>query len=189
MPYRVGIDFVHARRDWIAKHHSVPAGIKNGQAIGKAHHLYFIAKPSAETITTRVKESELIVNYPDDLEEGSPEVQTAGKRLAVRGMRQEAEGLLPTRLAQLAAQHDFEYTSVSVRQLKARWGSCDQKKNITLNIFLMQLPWELIDYVLLHELVHTQQLHHGAGFWQRFEEALPNAKQRRKTLRAYNPAL
>jgi predicted metal-dependent hydrolase len=53
----------------------------------------------------------------------------------------------------------------------------------------MQLPWDLIDYVLLHELVHTEHLHHGAGFWQRFDQVLPGAKQKRKALRAYKPSV
>ncbi len=104
-------------------------------------------------------------------------------------MRLQAEQLLPNRLASLAGTHGFEYGSISVKQLKGRWGSCDHQKNITLNLFLMQLPWELIDYVLLHELTHTNILRHGPDFWRAMEAVLPAVKNARKTLRAYQPVL
>ena len=90
-------------------------------------------------------------------------------------------------LQQLADQYGFAYNSVSMKQLKARWGSCSHKRDITLNIFLMQLPWQLIDYVLVHELVHTKVLHHGQDFWTSFAACLPDAKKRRSELRAYHP--
>ena len=53
----------------------------------------------------------------------------------------------------------------------------------------MQLPWALIDYVLLHELSHTKALHHGPDFWKVFEAVLPGAKQRRKELKDFKPAI
>lgn len=59
-------------------------------------------------------------------------------------------------------------------------GKLHKSKDITLNTFLMTLPWNLIDYVLIHELVHTKVLHHGVQFWEEFDRCLPNAKQYRK---------
>jgi predicted metal-dependent hydrolase len=76
---------------------------------------------------------------------------------------------------------------LSWSRLKGRWGSCDQDKNIVLNLFLMQLPWQLIDYVLLHELCHTMHLDHGPGFWQTFLMHKPTAKDLRREIRHYQP--
>jgi predicted metal-dependent hydrolase len=53
----------------------------------------------------------------------------------------------------------------------------------------MQLPWELIDYVLLHELVHTNVLRHGPDFWDALSEVLPEVKARKKALRNHRPVL
>ena len=78
---------------------------------------------------------------------------------------------------------------MAVKRLKSRWGSCDQHTNIILNIFLMQLPWECIDYVLLHELTHTNVLHHGPDFWLAMTQVLPNVTQLRKAMRDYQPIL
>lgn len=188
-PYQAGLAFVNSKKSWIQANLQPVDIIKDGTPIGKFHHLYF--KPSNEvaSISTRQKGSELRVTYPAAKRSTDTAVQKAATKIAVKALREQAERLLPGRLRDLATKHDFEFKSVSVRQLKARWGSCNSKQEITLNLFLMQLPWDLIDYVLLHELTHTQHLHHGADFWQRFEQALPGAKQRRKQLHAHKPQI
>ena len=53
----------------------------------------------------------------------------------------------------------------------------------------MLLPWDLIDYVIMHELSHTKALHHGSDFWKVFESVMPDAKKRRKEMKNYKPAL
>jgi len=187
MPYQAGVIFVQTKKDWILANRKVASLIKNGQPIGKFHHLYFKPSESNTTVTTRQKGSELIVSYPSHYDYANKKVQQAARKISIRALRNQAENLLPKRLAALSEKHDFEYSAVSVRQLKARWGSCNSKQEITLNLFLMQLPWDLIDYVLLHELAHTQALHHGPNFWHIFEAALPGAKQKRKALREFQP--
>ena len=187
MPYKAGIVFVNAKKDWILEHRPTVNVLVSKMAIGKTHHLYFQADPDRTDVTSRKKGSELWVTYPSGQHVADDAVRQAAKKIAIRALRQEAENLLPFRIKTLATEHDFTYKSVSVRQLKARWGSCNSKQEITLNLFLMQLPWNLIDYVLLHELTHTKALHHGAEFWRIFNEALPGAKQLRKSLHTYKP--
>jgi hypothetical protein len=53
----------------------------------------------------------------------------------------------------------------------------------------MQLPWQLIDYVLLHELTHTKHLNHGDDFWQEFLRHEPAAKALRKIIKTHKPIL
>ena len=92
-------------------------------------------------------------------------------------------------MRQLAQVHGFEYRSVQIKQLTGRWGSCDSQRNIILNLFLMQLPWELIDYVILHELTHTTIMKHGPPFWEAMARVLPQVQQRRRAMRRYRPAV
>ncbi len=188
-PYQAAIAFARTKTDWILANRIRPEIIKNGTAIGKFHHLYFKPSSTNQKVSTRQKGSELWVTFPDSLNWDSPSVQKAAEKVAIKALREQAENLLPKRLRDLADKHDFEFKSVSVRQLKARWGSCNNKQEITLNLFLMQLPWDLIDYVLVHELTHTKALHHGAVFWRIFETAMPGAKQRRKSLHNHKPQI
>lgn len=91
-------------------------------------------------------------------------------------------------LSELAQENGFTYKSARVKSLKARWGSCDQNKEIVLNTYLARLPYDLVEYVLVHELVHTQHLNHSPSFWRRLEQILPDYKERRKQLRDFQPA-
>jgi predicted metal-dependent hydrolase len=96
-----------------------------------------------------------------------------------------ARDILIPRLKYLAEKHGFEYNKVALRNQKTRWGSCSSKNNINLNINLVALPQELMDYVLLHELTHTKVKNHSKDFWHHLEKHIPNPKQQNKELRNY----
>ena len=83
--------------------------------------------------------------------------------------RFEAKKLLPARLEVMARKFDFSYNKVTIRNNKRNWGSCSSKNNISLNLQMMKLPNELIDYILVHELVHTEIKNHGPGFWRKMD--------------------
>ncbi|MBM3133046.1 MAG: M48 family metallopeptidase [Chloroflexi bacterium] len=89
------------------------------------------------------------------------------------------------RLDELAAEHGFVYNRVSLRAQRTRWGSCSEKNNISLNIKLAQLPAHLVDYVLLHELVHTRVKNHGKEFWDELGAHVEGAKQKSRELRRF----
>jgi len=97
----------------------------------------------------------------------------------------EARNFLANRLAELARQHGFTYRQVFLRRQKTLWGSCSGPNNINLNMALMRLPAELIDYVLLHELVHTRIKNHSPAFWAELTRILPDARTRAATLKQY----
>lgn len=188
LPYQAGLAFAEARKAWIlAQPVSQSYRLQNAQDIGKQHRLLLTLSFSSSKIYTRVIGPEIRVIYPHTLDPDSMTVQAAATNACIRALRSEAETLLPARIAQIAQKYSFEYKSVRIKRLKGRWGSCDQERNIVINLYLMQLPWDLIDYVLLHELVHTEHLHHGKDFWDKFTQHEPNAKALRNQIRKYQP--
>lgn len=190
VPYQAAIQFVESRRQWLLEHRTTSdTTLDNSQQIGKSHTLRFTASFSADTVRSRVGSRDIVITHPASLAIQDEAVQQSAQKACIRALRDEAEELLPSRVSSIANQTGFRYKSVLVKKLKGRWGSCDQGNNIVLNLYLMQLPWELIDYVIIHELVHTEHLHHGADFWQSFETHLPSAKQIRKRMRGYQPNL
>lgn len=101
--------------------------------------------------------------------------------------RYEAKKLLPSRLKTLAENHRFQFQKVTIRNNKRNWGSCSAKNNISLNLQLMKLPDELIDYVLLHELVHTKIKNHGPKFWEMLNSITNHrARELAKQVRKYS---
>ena len=101
--------------------------------------------------------------------------------------RYEAKKILPPRINELALKHGFQYNKITIRNNKRNWGSCSSKNNISLNLQMMKLPDELIDYILLHELVHTKIKNHGPQFWARLDE-LTNfrARELSKQVRSFS---
>lgn len=103
--------------------------------------------------------------------------------------RNAARRMLQARLDGLAARHGFSYKFLSIRNQKTRWGSCSAANNISLNEKLVLLPDLLIDYVLLHELLHTRIKNHGQGFWRELDILTGDAKGLARSLRAYGMKL
>ncbi len=100
--------------------------------------------------------------------------------------RQAARRRLVDRLNYLAGKHDFQYNRVFIKNQKTRWGSCSGKNNINLNVNLVRLPDELIDYTILHELVHTRIKNHGQRFWAQLDRLLGDAGKLDRALNEYN---
>ena len=92
---------------------------------------------------------------------------------------------LVNRLNELADEYGFICNKTSIRNQKTRWGSCSIKNNISLNIQLLRLPDQLIDYVILHELVHTVVKNHSIQFWNTLDIYVDNAKKIDKRLKQY----
>ena len=101
--------------------------------------------------------------------------------------RYEAKKLLPPRLKELAEQFHYKYNKVTIRNNKRNWGSCSSKNNISLNLQMMKLQDELIDYILIHELVHTEIKNHRPEFWERLNQLTNNnAKELAKKVSQYS---
>ena len=99
--------------------------------------------------------------------------------------KRQARALLTKKVRLLARKFGFSYGRVSIRQQKTRWGSCSANNNISLNMHLANLPEEMIDYVVLHELVHTRIKNHGASFWTAMDALVGNGRKMRSKLRGY----
>lgn len=191
LPYDAGARFALSKVDWIQtqlKQRTVTI-LSDGQAIGKSHHLAFNSDATTTRVTARVHGPQIRITHPDYTDFDDTDVQVIAERAATRALRVQSERLLPQRLQQLAAAHGFTYKSASVKRLTSRWGSCDNETNIVLNLYLIQLPWPLIDYVVLHELTHTRALNHGPDFWEEFERHLPEAKKLRREIKKYRPVV
>lgn len=160
--------------------------LKNGDLIGKSHRLVIT---EGSELTSRLIETTLHVTIPGTLPITSREAQTFIKQAALKALRKQATAYLTRRLTTMANEHGFRFTSIRFGNAGTRWGSCSTRGTISLNIWLMQLPFELIDYVLLHELCHTVEMNHSPRFWALVENLVPNYKELRRALRSQHPYL
>ena len=187
--YQTGVAFAESKLAWIRRQQPAKVLLKDGQAVGKFHHLQLSPTHGLKVPRSLVSKTTVVVRYPVALSPESATVQQVATAACIRALRAQAEQLLPGRLASLAKQHGFQFHDVRIKRLTSRWGSCDQERRIVLNLFLMQLPWDCIDYVLIHELTHTKILRHGPPFWQAMQQLIPALKSVRQQMRGYRPVL
>ncbi len=159
---------------------------KDGQQIGKSHTL--LVREGAILTATRNKQH-IIVTLPLTKTLRDPIVVKAIREVVIAALRVEAKSYLPKRLAYLAKQLGCEYERVRFSHASSRWGSCSSTGTISLNIALMKLPFELIDYVIIHELAHTKQMNHSDKFWYLVAAGDPLYKQHRKLLKMEAPSI
>lgn len=100
-----------------------------------------------------------------------------------------AEEKITTRVNELAKRYGFAFNKLTIRNQKTKWGSCSSRNNLSLNIKLARLPQELMDYVIVHELVHIRVKNHKQEFWQELEKYMPDAKLKDSALNKYNLGL
>ena len=154
----------------------------------KYHQLY-LRKANRKNISVRLSKGKINVIYPTELNSNSKEVQTAIRKGIERALKIEAKQYLPDKVKSLADRFGLKYNLLSLKNIKSRWGSCSRKNNINLSIHLMRLPDHLIDYVILHELVHTLHHNHSARFWNLLDEVSGGAKLLDKELRKFRIAI
>lgn len=82
-----------------------------------------------------------------------------------------------------------EYTSITIRDQKSRWGSCSSKGTLSFNYRLLFAPPRILDYVVVHELCHLTHMNHSKDFWHMVEDFIPDYKVCRQWLREHGHEL
>jgi predicted metal-dependent hydrolase len=114
---------------------------------------------------------------------------TASEQAIVRWYKAQAVDWLSTCVARWAARAGYGPRAVLVRAQRQRWGSCSTDGTLRFNWRILMAPPTLIDYVVVHELVHLRLKHHAAGFWAEVARLMPDYQLRRGRLKELGPRL
>lgn len=161
---------------------------ESGQSIGKSHTLQ-IREMATTTVHATHHGQQIIISIPYGSDIRSEAIQRIIRDAIIPALRKEAKSYLPRRLRYLADQFGYNYQKVRFSHASGRWGSCSTSGTISLNIALMKLPFELIDYVLIHELSHTEQMNHSKAFWELVARGDAGYKLHRKALHDETPTI
>ncbi|MDO8240365.1 MAG: M48 family metallopeptidase [Candidatus Moranbacteria bacterium] len=93
-----------------------------------------------------------------------------------------ARAIIHARLEFFNCHYNFQYNRVAIKNQKTCWGSCSQKANLNFNYKIINLPDEMRDYVIVHELCHLQELNHSKRFWNLVSQTVPNYRTLRRKL-------
>ncbi|MBD3210804.1 DUF45 domain-containing protein [Candidatus Micrarchaeota archaeon] len=146
--------------------------------LGQEYNLVFIpsgrfgGKTRGSTIEIRVAEH--------------PEKEKKASQMVCSQIIKAAKPEVMERVRHFNTRHfNTDIKRLTLRDNTSTWGSCSKKGNITLNIRLLFMPLEILDYVIVHELAHTRYMSHGSRFWGLVERVLPDYRERKKWLRNY----
>lgn len=172
-------------RGLLGEHGNRHPAWRHGSRIGDRHSLEIIADERITSIKSFARQGVISVRHP---QLATPETIQASVQAAIKkALKREAQAYLPQRLRALADQHGFAYERLRFSTANGRWGSCSSSGTISLNIWLMSLSDELIDYVLIHELAHTEQMNHSRDFWQLVARCLPGYERLKQQLANHSP--
>mgnify|MGYP000138556587 CR=1 FL=1 len=108
--------------------------------------------------------------------------QSSVKRVLENFYRSRARDYLTDRTDYYAERMGVEYEKLELRNQRTRWGSCSTGGTISLNWRLIMAPPDVVDYLVVHELAHLTEQHHGREFWQLVGEHIPDYKEKAEWL-------
>ena len=193
-----GESFLEEKKSWVIKtkqklekHALTRIPLQSGDLFSTRNLKYQVLPRKIDKVKVFLQQENqlVIIGYPETVSLQQAEIRNK-IRLALEGvLRYEAKRYLPVRARELANQLGYSFNAVTIKNNKTNWGSCSSLKNINLNLHLMRLPDRLIDFILVHELVHTQIPNHGPFFKERLKGHFRDADELNKAIKKFRPEL
>tara|TARA_R110000868_G_scaffold411622_3_gene706496 strand:+ start:13886 stop:14578 length:693 start_codon:yes stop_codon:yes gene_type:complete len=142
------------------------------QYLGRKYYVEVFENNQVDEIIIDFTESKFKVSLPKSLN-NQEELKLAFETF----LRAKAEEKLTPRIKKWAKSTGLSYNRLKIRKLEKRWGSCTPSNDIIINIDAVKLPYSLIDYLIVHELVHTKIKSHSKEFWAELSKHIPNWKE------------
>lgn len=92
-------------------------------------------------------------------------------------LRDEARRTIEKKIEEYEDQIDEGYQKIYIRDQKTKWGSCSSNGNLNFNWRLILAPEHVLEYVVVHELVHLEERNHNESFWKRVGELFPDYRE------------
>ena len=105
------------------------------------------------------------------------------KKVFQEWYRDQARQVINEHAIMLSSRYGFHYNQIRISSARTRWGSCSPSGSLSFSWRLILNPIEVVDYVIIHELVHTVVLNHSKRYWKMVEKILPDYMVHNKWLR------
>ena len=127
-----------------------------------------------------------VQDVPVKLEHGrfkiTSDAAEAGREHMVRWYTERANNWLSKRVERYRQRIGVKPVALTVQDLGFRWGSCGKGGRLYFHWRTILLPPRIVEYVVVHELMHLIEPHHTPAFWTRIERALPDFAIRKQWL-------
>jgi predicted metal-dependent hydrolase len=148
------------------------------------HYTLHIEEKKKSSSGAKIKEDRILLSLDEKLfgVNKSEIIKTALSRVFAKKYKHEVEKRL-----ELINKHYFGHAvkSLRLKYNKSNWGSCSNSGNINLSTRLLMAPQWVLDYVIVHELAHMNEMNHSKKYWAIVEKVYPEYKKAEKWLKAY----
>jgi predicted metal-dependent hydrolase len=118
-----------------------------------------------------------------------PRLGLEASAVSERDARSAARELVTMLADEEADALGVSYTRIEIRDQRTRWGSCSSRGTLSFNWRLVLAPFDVLDYVVVHELCHLREPNHSPRFWRLVAERRPGWREQRAWLREHGPEL
>lgn len=136
-----------------------------------------------------VEKAEWIREHIDEAQVGKPVLSERERRREFLASKVPARKLIRERIAYFNLFYGFSFGAVRIKNHSTKWGSCSSKGNLNFNYKIIFLPPHLVDYIIVHEVCHLQEMNHSKKFWLLVARTIPDYLLRRKELRRYEQGI
>lgn len=142
------------------------------QYLGRKYYVQLIIHEKLNLVDIDFTESKFKVSLPSRLNN-----QTALKVSFENYFRAKAMEKIEPLVKKWSLKTNLEYENLRFMKLEKRWGSCTPSNTIIINYNAIKLPYSLIDYLIVHELVHTKIKNHSKEFWAELSKHMPKWRE------------
>ena len=182
------LQVVERKADWIISKQAL-ANTRLAQFVPKAYvngeEFFYLGKPYTLVIQGNAQPP---LRLGDQFYISS-KVLTRAEMVFKKWYTDQAKKVITDRVNDIAAIHGFIYRQVKITSAQTRWGSCSPLGNLNFSWRLVMAPVQVIDYVVIHELVHLQVKNHSRRFWVKVKAILPGYAQQLSWLKTYGHML
>jgi predicted metal-dependent hydrolase len=168
------------RAKWILDKLDLVSSIDDGdivtgsriQYLGRKYYVQLLIENDSNKIEIDFTESKFKITLPNHLN------TQENLRLAFENYyRKKAQEKIEPILKKKAKSTGLFYKNLKFMKLEKRWGSCTPSNTIIINFHAIKLPYSLIEYLVVHELVHTKIKNHSKEFWAELSKYISNWKE------------
>jgi predicted metal-dependent hydrolase len=105
------------------------------------------------------------------------------KNYFVSWYKKKARQYLLERVDFYESMFKLKSSGIRITSAESRWGSCSEDNHLSFSFRLMMAPPEIVDYVVVHEMMHIREKNHSSKFWNLVVEVIPDFKAHRRWLR------
>lgn len=181
--------FVREKQNWISKtiqKHTEDFIRNKAKEYITGEMFYYLGESFPLEVFFEKNEREGLVFWGNRFYLNTADATEKGIFYFVSWYKKKAKQHLRQRVDFFSQAFNLRAKTVKITSAEKRWGSCSADDYLSFSFRLIMAPPDIIDYVIVHELMHIKEKNHSAAFWKLIERAMPEYKLHRRWLKENN---